>query len=85
MVKDRLLDAIFAATDMKLKNYFENFETPEFSEEKWALLNPVEFSYSGYAEEGQVAADDDRHEIAGSDGRMPQKGRVLQPDDPGSL
>ncbi len=54
MVKDRLLDAIFAATDMKLKNYFENFETPEFSEEKWALLNPVEFSYSGYAEEGQT-------------------------------
>lgn len=54
MVKERLLDAIFAATDMKLKNYFENFETPEFSEEKWALLNPVEFSYSGYAEEGQT-------------------------------
>ncbi len=54
MVEERLLDAIFTATDMKLKNYYENFENPEFSEEKWALLNPVEFYYSGYTEEGQT-------------------------------
>ena len=39
---------------MKLKNYFENFETPEFSEEKWALLNPVEFSYFGYLNEDET-------------------------------
>ncbi|MBP5186185.1 MAG: hypothetical protein J6040_03930, partial [Clostridiales bacterium] len=37
-----------------MMNYFENFETPEFSEEKWALLNPVEFSYSGYLKEDET-------------------------------
>lgn len=51
LVGERLLDAIFSATDLKLKNYYENFETPDFSEEKWDELNPVEFFYSGYVDE----------------------------------
>ena len=52
LVKDRLLDAVFTATDLKMKNYFENFEIPDFCEEKWNLLNPAGFYYSGYLSEG---------------------------------
>lgn len=57
LVGERLLDAIFSATDLKLKNYYENFETPDFSEEKWAMLNPIEFFYVGYLDEDKQIAN----------------------------
>jgi len=50
-VEDRLLDAIFTATDLKLFNYFENFEDPKFSEAIWSELNTLDFYYRGFLEE----------------------------------
>ncbi|MBO7563432.1 MAG: hypothetical protein J6T40_01100 [Clostridiales bacterium] len=50
-VEDRLLDAIFTATDLKLFNYFENFEDPEFSEVRWSEFNTIDFYYRGYLDE----------------------------------
>ncbi len=44
----RLMEAIFAATDKKLINYFENYEDPMFSESIWKELNPEDFYYHGY-------------------------------------
>lgn len=49
-LEERLIEAIFTAVDKKLINYFENFDSPVFSEAEWKTLNPVEFSYIGYAE-----------------------------------
>ena len=47
-VSERVLDAVFSATDLKLKYYFENFEDPDFSEEIWISYNPDHFTYIGY-------------------------------------
>ena len=44
----RLMEAIFASTDKKLINYFENYEDPMFSESIWKELNPEDFYYHGY-------------------------------------
>ena len=42
------MEAIFASTDKKLINYFENYEDPMFSESIWKELNPEDFYYHGY-------------------------------------
>ena len=47
-MKDILRDAIFSAVDLKLQNYFENLEEPQFSEEVWITKNPEGFTYYGY-------------------------------------
>ena len=47
-LEDKLLDAIFFATDLKLKAYFENFAEPYFSEAVWKTYNPDSFSYTGF-------------------------------------
>lgn len=47
-LEDKLLEAIFSAMDLKLLNYFENFESPTFSEKVWKEKNPSDFSYIGY-------------------------------------
>ena len=46
--EERLADAIFGATDLRLKSYFENFAEPTFSEEIWKALLPEDFIYVGY-------------------------------------
>ncbi|MBO4688054.1 MAG: hypothetical protein J5636_06030 [Clostridiales bacterium] len=49
-VSSLLLDAIFSATDLKLKYYFENFEDPAFSEAIWITYNPDHFTYVGFSD-----------------------------------
>ena len=43
-----LVQAIFDATDKKLRNYFDNFTDPMFSESVWKTKNPEHFFYTGY-------------------------------------
>ena len=43
-----LVQAIFDATDKKLRNYFDNFTDPMFSESVWKTKNPENFIYTGY-------------------------------------
>ena len=50
-MEDLLIEAIFAATDYKILNYSENFETPPFSESRWKELNPTGFYYIGFRDE----------------------------------
>ncbi len=47
-LESRLLDAIYSATDLKIKYYFENIEDPDFSEEIWKTYNPESSPYFGY-------------------------------------
>lgn len=50
-MEDLLIEAIFSATDYKILNYSENFETPPFSESRWKELNPTGFYYIGFRDE----------------------------------
>ena len=43
-----LVEAIFTAADLRIRNYNDNFENPSFSEEIWKDKNPENFYYSGY-------------------------------------
>lgn len=47
-LEEKLLDAIFFATDLRLKAYFENFETPDFSEAVWLTYNSDACYYVGF-------------------------------------
>ena len=75
-----LLDAILTATEMRLSNYYENFEDPYFSEEKWKALNAEGFRYFGYAHEEDEECDYGRFKeyVVSFDAmRMPGRDRVL--------
>ncbi len=77
-VEARLLDAVFTATDMKLKNYFENFEDPDFSEEVWMTYNPDFFNYAGYLDEekaDELWKENKDYFVSGSALRFGQKDR----------
>ncbi len=78
LIEERLLDAIFTATDKKLMNYFENFEEPAFSDIEWKTYNPVEFCYLGYldGEKGEEAFKQNKEYVASVKGlRTPEKDR----------
>ncbi len=47
-IRSGLIRAIFDATNMKLRNYFDNFTDPMFSESVWRSKNPAQFYYTGY-------------------------------------
>lgn len=49
MTGHNLINAIFEATDLRLKSYYENFENPVFCEENWKTYNPDNCCYIGYA------------------------------------
>ena len=49
--KECLVDAVFAATDRRLTNYFENIEDPDISEDVWKSMNPEDFVYVGYQDD----------------------------------
>lgn len=49
-IEHNLINAIFEATDLRLKSYYENFEAPVFCEENWKTYDPENFYYIGYAD-----------------------------------
>ena len=48
MQEQGLVEAIFTAADLRIRNYNDNFEDPSFSEQIWKEKNPENFYYSGY-------------------------------------
>ena len=52
-----LIQAIFDATDLKLRNYFENMSDPMFSESIWNSKNPATFYYTGYLSDEVVSEE----------------------------
>ena len=45
--EEKLVEAVFSATDLILLNHFENIEDPMFSEKVWKTKNPDKFFYPG--------------------------------------
>ena len=79
-INAKLLDAIFSATEMRLRNYYENFENPSFTEEKWMSMNTDGFRYFGYQHEEDEECDYGRFKeyvVCFDSMRMPRRDRIL--------
>ncbi|MBO4746857.1 MAG: hypothetical protein J5607_02175 [Clostridiales bacterium] len=79
-IDGKLLDAILSATEMRLRNYYENFENPFFTEDKWMSMNADGFRYFGYQHEEDEECDYGRFKeyvVSFDSMRMPSRDRVL--------